>query len=148
MTALTRTSDRFVGALDAIPDGLVKLFVRIVAAHVFWASGRTKVEGLSIRPITFDLFRDEYDVPLIPYEIAAYAATIAEHVLPILLVIGLASRVSALGLAIMTLVIQFFVYPGAWWAQHSLWLGLLLVIIASGPGKLSLDYLIGSRRSE
>jgi putative oxidoreductase len=124
---------------------IVHLFVRVAAGHVFWASGRTKVDGWSLKPITIDLFRDEYALPIIPPEIAAYAATVAEHVLPILLLFGLASRFAAAGLAVMTLVIQFLVYPDAWWPQHSLWLGLLLVIVASGPGRLSLDHLLARR---
>ncbi len=128
-----------------LPNDIVYLFVRIAAAHVFWASGRTKVDGFALKPITIDLFRDEYALPVIPPEIAAYMAAIAEHALPILLVIGLASRLSAAGLAVMTLVIQFLVYPDAWWPQHSLWLGLLLVIVASGPGRLSIDHLLSRR---
>jgi putative oxidoreductase len=129
-----------------LPDALVLLFVRIVVAHVFWASGRTKVDGvLTLKPITVDLFRDEYALPVIPPEIAAYLATYAEHLLPALLVLGLCSRLAAAGLAVMTLVIQLLVFPDAWWPQHSLWLGLLLIIIATGPGKLSADSLLARR---
>lgn len=129
-----------------LPDTLVLLFVRIVVAHVFWASGRTKVDGvLTLKPITVDLFRDEYALPVIPPEIAAYLATYAEHLLPALLVLGLCSRLAAAGLAAMTLVIQLLVFPDAWWPQHSLWLGLLLIIIATGPGKLSADSLLARR---
>lgn len=129
-----------------LPDTLVLLFVRIVVAHVFWASGRTKVDGvLALKPITVDLFRDEYALPVIPPEIAAYLATYAEHLLPALLVLGLCSRLAAAGLAVMTLVIQLLVFPDAWWPQHSLWLGLLLIIIAAGPGKLSADSLLARR---
>ena len=136
---------RINALMERIPFDLVQLFARIAAGHVFWASGRTKVEGWSLRPITIDLFRDEYALPVISPELAAYLATTAEHLLPILLLFGLGSRVAAAGLAVMTLVIQFFVYPDAWWSQHSLWLGLLLVVIVSGPGRLSLDHLLGRR---
>lgn len=131
--------------MEKFPQALVWLFVRIVVAHVFWASGQTKVEGWTLKPITIDLFRDEYALPLISPEWAAYLATAAEHALPVLLVFGLFSRFAAAGLAVMTLVIQFLVYPDAWWSQHSLWLGLLLVIVASGPGRLSLDHLLARR---
>ena len=72
---------------------------------------------------------------------AAVAAAAAEHVLPVLLVIGLGVRLSALGLLGMTMVIQLFVYPEAWWPVHSLWAALALVLIARGGGALALDAL-------
>ncbi len=121
---------------------LALLFARIAIAHVFWASGRTKVEGLHLREGVVDLFRDEYALPLIPPEVAAPLAAVAEHVFPVLLVLGLFSRLSALGLAVMTLVIQLFVYPDAWWTHHALWLAILLVIATVGPGQVSLDALL------
>ena len=134
---------RFETQLARIPEALVLLFVRIVAAQPFWASGRTKVEGLfALRPSTIDLFREEYNLPLISPELAAPLTMVAEHVLPALLVLGLLTRFSALGLIVMTLVIQFLVYPDAWWPVHSLWLGLLLVIVQRGGGTLALDRLL------
>jgi len=145
-------------AFDAIPYWLVALFVRIVAAHPFFVSGQTKVEGpqigatilgqelsftlpTSIKESTFALFAQEYKVPLLSPQIAAYLATAAECALPILLVLGLLTRLSALSLLAMTLVIQFFVYPDAWWTVHAYWAALLLVLIARGPGALALDRL-------
>jgi putative oxidoreductase len=137
MLNVIRKADGLLGRLN---ESALLLFVRIVAGHVFWASGRTKVEGfLTLRPEAVDLFRDEYRLPLIAPEIAAPMAAFAEHLLPILLVVGLFTRFAAVGLIVMTLVIQFLVYPDAWWPQHSLWIGLLLVIVARGPGGLSLD---------
>ena len=68
-------------------------------------------------------------------------ATIAELVLPVLLVLGLLARVSALGLLVMTAVIQIFVFPDAW-ITHGLWAAALLVVLAQGPGRLSLDRLL------
>ena len=134
---------RFEAQLARIPEALVLLFVRIVAAHPFWASGRTKVDGLfTLRPEAVDLFREEYNLPLISPELAAPLTMVAEHVLPALLVLGLLARFSALGLIVMTLVIQFLVYPDAWWPVHSLWLGLLLVIVQRGGGTLALDRLL------
>lgn len=134
---------RFEVQLARIPEALVLLFVRIVAAHPFWASGRTKVDGLfTLRPEAVDLFREEYNLPLISPELAAPLTMVAEHVLPALLVLGLLTRFSALGLIVMTLVIQFLVYPDAWWPVHSLWLGLLLVIAQRGGGTLALDRLL------
>jgi putative oxidoreductase len=130
---------------ERIPYSLVALVARLAVASVFWRSGRTKVEGfLQIKDNTFFLFREEYKVPLLPPDHAAYLATIAEHVFPVLLVVGLASRLSALALMAMTLVIQFFVYPDGW-PEHILWFALLLLIAARGPGALSLDHLIWSR---
>lgn len=129
---------------ERIPYSLVALVARLAVASVFWRSGRTKVEGfLQIKNNTFFLFREEYKVPLLP-DHAAYLATIAEHVFPVLLVVGLASRLSALALMAMTLVIQVFVYPDGW-PEHILWFALLLLIAARGPGALSLDHLIWSR---
>ena len=93
---------------------LVALVARVAVASVFWRSGQTKVEGfLHIKDNTFFLFREEYKVPLLPPDLAAYLSTTAEHVFPVLLIVGLASRLSALGLMVMTLVIQLFVYPEA-----------------------------------
>jgi putative oxidoreductase len=130
--------------LTAIPDGVISLFARIGVAGVFWRSGQTKVDGWEIREFTFDLFRDEYALPIIPPEFAAYMATIAEHVFPIFLILGLASRLSAAALLSMTAVIQVFVYPTSW-PDHAMWAAALLFILARGPGFLSVDSLVRSQ---
>jgi putative oxidoreductase len=130
---------------ERIPYSFVALVARFAVASVFWRSGQTKVEGFfRIKDNTFFLFREEYKVPLLPPDVAAYLSTIAEHVFPVLLVVGLASRLSALSLMVMTLVIQLFVYPDGW-PDHILWIALLLVIIARGPGAISLDHVVWSR---
>jgi putative oxidoreductase len=130
---------------ERIPYSLVALLARFAVASVFWRSGQTKVEGFfHIKDNTFYLFREEYKVPLLPPDVAAYLSTTAEHVFPVLLMIGLASRLSALGLLCMTAVIQLFVYPDGW-PDHILWISLLLLIIARGPGAISLDQLIWNR---
>ena len=145
MPSLTNWLEAGRRLAERIPYSLVALVARLAVASVFWRSGQTKVEGfLQIKDNTFFLFREEYKVPLLHPDLAAYAATIAEHVLPVLLVVGLASRLSALGLMAMTLVIQLFVYPDGW-PEHILWFALLLLIVARGPGALSLDHLIWSR---
>ena len=131
---------------ERIPASVVALISRIAVAAVFWRSGQTKVNGLSIREETFFLFREEYNVPLLPPDLAAYMSTIAEHVFPVMLVVGLATRLSAVGLLVMTMVIQFFVYPGGW-PEHLLWFAPLAYIIARGPGAISLDHLIWNGRS-
>jgi putative oxidoreductase len=130
---------------DRVPQSIVSLVARFAVANVFWMSGQTKVDGfLHVSENTFYLFREEYRVPLLPPDFAAYAATTAEHIFPVLLVFGLASRLSALALLGMTAVIQIFVYPSGW-PEHILWAAALLVIVARGPGSLSLDHLIWRR---
>lgn len=121
------------------------LLARFALAGVFWRSGRAKVEEgswFSISDATYYLFREEYTRVPLPSEFAAVAAAAAEHVLPVLLLIGLGVRLSALGLLGMTLVIQLFVYPEAWWPVHSLWAALALVLIVRGGGTVSLDTLL------
>lgn len=125
-----------------LPPWLLLLVARVGIANVFWMSGRTKVEGLlTLKPSTLYLFEYEYKVPLLPSDFAAYAATYAEHVLPILLVLGLFTRFSALGLIVMTLVIQLFVLPDGW-PTHLLWMAPLLVIVRYGAGAISLDKVL------
>jgi putative oxidoreductase len=126
-----------------LPMWLLLLIQRIAIASIFFLSGRTKVEGLfMVTDSAFELFRSEYKLPLISPEAAAYIAAAAEHIFPILLVLGLLTRLSALALLGMTLIIEIFVYPDAW-ATHLSWAGLLLPLIAFGGGKLSLDRLFG-----
>lgn len=104
-------------------------------------SGRTKVEGvLTLTEGSYELFRSEYKLPLVQPEIAAHLAAYAEHLFPLLLVLGLFTRLSALALLGMTLVIQIFVYPDAW-PTHLSWAALLIYLVARGGGALSLDRL-------
>ena len=130
--------------LDRIPQSLISLAARIFPAAVFWRSGQTKVEGFHVTDNAIALFRDEYKLPLIDPALAANIAAFSEHFFPVLLVIGLASRLSALALLGMTAVIEIFVYPDAW-PTHGVWATCFLVVIARGPGVFSLDYLLGRR---
>ena len=130
---------------ESIPDSFVALVARVAAGGVFWRSGQTKIEGLSIKDATFFLFEQEYMVPLLPPDVAAYLATITENVCSVLLIVGLASRLSAAALLAMTAVIQTFVYPGAW-TEHVLWASALLIVIARGPGAVSLDHWLFGRK--
>lgn len=126
-------------------DSLLSLAARLAVAAIFLLSGRTKVSGvLDITPGTFELFRSEYALPFLPPHIAAHLATYAEHLFPLLLVLGLFTRLSALALLLMTLVIQLFVYPDAW-STHLSWAALLLLLIGRGAGQFSLDHLWGIR---
>lgn len=130
-----------------VPHDLLALAARVFPAVVFWQSARTKVEGLTIKESTYFLFEHVYALPVIPPAWAAVLATVAEHVLPVLLVLGFLSRVSALGLLVMTAVIQIFVFPGAW-VTHGLWAVALLAVLAQGPGRLSLDHLLRLDRGQ
>jgi len=124
-------------------DTVLALLARVAIASIFFLSGRTKVTGLlTVTDSTYALFRDEYRVPLLPPELAAHLAAYAEHLFPLLLVLGLFTRVSALALLGMTLVIELFVYPDAW-PTHLSWAALLLYLVARGGGALSLDRRLG-----
>jgi putative oxidoreductase len=127
-----------------VPHDALALINRVAIAAIFFLSGRTKVEGvLTVTDSAYALFRDEYKLPLIPPEIAAQAAAFAEHFFPLLLVLGLFTRLSALALLGMTLVIQIFVYPDAW-PIHLSWAGLLLYLVGRGAGVISLYRVIQS----
>ena len=144
-----------------IPHSLVAFIGRFSIAAVFWKSGQTKVEGFVIDLIdgqfnlgwprlsdsALALFKDEYRLPLISPEIAAPMAAFAEHALPLLILLGLGTRFSALGLLVMTLVIQVFVYPGAY-PTHGVWATVLLYLIAKGPGVMSVDHLLARRHRQ
>jgi len=137
-----RIADTLSGLIGHASLALVD---RIAIAAIFFLSGRTKVEDfLTLTPSAYLLFREEYRVPLIPPEIAAHLAAYAEHFFPLLLVLGLCTRLSALALLAMTAVIQIFVYPDAW-PTHLAWAGLLLYLIARGAGPVSLDRVIGMK---
>ena len=132
-------------ATGLVGDSLLALVARVAVAGIFFLSGRTKVEGfLTVTENTYGLFRDEYRLPLIPAELAAHLAAYAEHLFPLLLVLGLFTRFSALALLGMTAVIQVFVYPDAW-PTHLSWAGLMLYLIAYGGGRVSLDRAFGIR---
>ncbi|MEP9347356.1 DoxX family protein [Xanthobacter sp. KR7-225] len=128
---------------DAIPYSLVALAARVFPAAVFWQSGQTKLDAnWRVSENAVYLFEEEYRLPLVDPSLAAHLATVAEHLFPVLLVLGLATRLSALALLGMTAVIQLFVYPDAW-PTHGTWAALFLLLVARGPGVVSLDHLIG-----
>ena len=141
--------ERFVSLAASRPaEAAALLLVRVALGGVFWRSGQTKIaEGtwFSISDTTAELFRTEYAAVPLPSDFAAVAAATAEHLFPVLLLLGLATRFSALALLGMTMVIQLFVYPEAWWPVHSLWAALALVLIVRGGGLISLDALLAGR---
>jgi putative oxidoreductase len=139
-----RIVERAIAMLDGIPYWFIALAARIFPAAVFWQSGETKVAGWHLKPSAIALFENEYQLPLIDPSIAAHVSAFSEHFFPILLVIGFATRLSALALLIMTAVIEIFVYPGAW-PTHGVWATCFLILIARGPGSLSLDHVIARK---
>lgn len=146
-TASLRSSWNHIAEMlsRAISHPVLALVNRISIAAIFFFSGRTKVEGfLTLTDSAYSLFREEYKLPLIAPELAAHLAAYAEHFFPLLLVLGLFTRLSALALLGMTLVIQVFVYPDAW-PTHLSWAGLLLYLVARGAGPLSLDHVLKIR---
>ena len=157
-TAPTCQVKRAIALLEKIPYSLIAFLARFSIAAVFWKSGQTKVEGFAVDLIggtfqlgeprlaasTLPLFRSEYHVPLLSPEVAAHLAAFAEHFFPVLILVGFATRFSALALIGMTLVIQLFVYPDAY-PTHGTWLAVLLLLVAKGPGRLSIDHLIARR---
>jgi putative oxidoreductase len=154
---MQRLIARLIDLMAQTPYSALALVARFAIGLVFWKSGQTKLEGyelclgtcfkanpFSLGENTFVLFENEYNVPLLPTALAAHGASLAEFVLPILLFLGLGTRFAALGLLAMTLVIQIFVYPGAY-VLHGTWAAILLMLMKFGPGKIALDHLIGRR---
>ncbi len=127
---------------------LTQLVLRLALAVPFWRSGVNKWDGfLQLNDTAVLLFSSEFKLQLPggPYafpapEVAAFAAGSAEIVLPILLVLGLGSRIAALGLLIMTIVVQLTVPDG--WPLHITWVAMALGVMAWGPGRASIDHLL------
>ena len=138
--------ERAIAIFERIPYSVTALAARVFPAAVFWQSGQTKLDGWRLSENAIYLFREEYKLPLIDPALAAHLAAFAEHAFPILLVLGLATRFAAVALLLMTLVIQTFVYPGAW-PTHGTWIACFLMLIARGAGTWSLDEIIRKRHS-
>ena len=127
--------------LDGVPYTVLAIPLRLAVATVFWNSAMTKLANWDT---AVALFVEEYKVPLIPPEIAAYVAVTIELTTPVLLVAGLATRPAAAVLLGMVSIIEIFVYPLAW-PTHIQWAAMLLVLLCRGPGKLSIDHLLWQR---
>ena len=147
-----------VQRMNHLPYSPLAFLARFSIAAVFWQSGQTKVQGFAINIISgtyqfgwphladgvVDLFESEYHLPMLPPELAATLAALGEHVFPVVILLGLATRFSALALLAMTAVIQLLVYPGAY-ATHGVWASVLLLLISQGPGKWSVDQWLDAR---
>ena len=131
LAALRATAGRF-------PLSLLELGMRVAVGATFFRSGMNKFESFDT---AIELFREEYRLPLLPPEIAAYMGTAVELFAPVLLVLGVFARFGAAALLVMTLTIQFLVYPGNW-PEHLMWASILAYVLTRGPGRLSIDRLI------
>jgi putative oxidoreductase len=126
-------------ALGRVPLSLHLLLFRLAVAGVFLKAGLTKIASWEL---TVQLFQDEYKVPVLSPELAARMATTFELGCSILLIVGLATRLATLPLLGMIMVIQLFVYPGAW-SEHLTWGSILLMLLTRGPGAVAIDRLLG-----
>ena len=139
--AALATLRRLIDLLDRVPYSALAVPLRLAVATVFWNSAMTKLDDWNA---AVTLFAEEYKVPLLPPEVAAYIAVSVELSMPVLLVLGLLTRAAALVLLGMTTVIEVFVYPQAW-PTHIQWAAMLLVLLCRGPGAVSLDHLLWRR---
>jgi len=138
-TPLGRIRDLY-DQLGLLPLSIIQLMARVSLAMIFWRSGQAKIANWDL---TLQLFANEYKVPILPPEVAAPMAAAVELSTPVLLALGLLTRLATLPMIGMTLVIQIFVYPMAW-VDHLTWLAMLLLLLSRGPGVFSLDHLIGN----
>jgi len=152
--------DKLVALCGVVPYALVALGLRFLIARVFFMSGQVKISGpeipvslvkgaefsivlpAEIKPETFELFQSQYSALPLPPAVAAYLFTYAEFVLPVCLVLGFATRLSALALLAMTVLIQIYVAPEALWTAHVYIFAILMVLMSVGPGAISLDAII------
>ena len=138
--ARLRNMTGMLDRLSPIGDLLLRLWV----AYAFWVSGLTKIQSWDS---TLYLFQDEYSVPVLAPELAAYLGTAVELAFPVLLAFGLLGRFAAAVLFLFN-ILAVISYPdlnAAGLEQHKVWGIMLLVCLLHGPGKLSLDHWIGRR---
>ena len=131
LDALRDTARRF-------PMSVLEFGMRLAVGATFFRSGMNKYESFDT---AITLFRDEYKLPLLPPEIAAYMGTTVELTAPVLLVLGIFARLGAAALLFMTLTIQFLVYP-ANWPEHLMWGSILAYVVTRGPGAFSIDRIV------
>ena len=129
--------------LERFPLSIIQLAGRIGVGATFFKAGLLKYQSFEF---TVKLFEEEYRVPLLDPTVAARIAMVQELTIPILLFLGLATRIATLPLLGMIAVIQIFVYPNAY-NEHLVWGSILLLLFTRGPGVFSLDHLIARRAS-
>jgi putative oxidoreductase len=151
--------DAFVATCSFIPYALVALGLRLVMARVFFFDGQTRIDGprvplnvhdfdlsvvlpLQVKAETFAAFLNQFAAVPVPPMLGAYLVSYGEFLLPIMLVLGFGTRIAALGLLIMTALIQVYVMPQALWSVHVYWASILTVLLALGPGQISIDAII------
>jgi len=162
MSSLKALYGRFAALCEKLPYSIVALACRFAAAIPFWRSGQSKLDGADLLGVKYELFSlkaskvylfaNEFGFPESVAPAAAQMAAIGENLLPPLLIFGIFSRIGALGLLVMTAVIQFYVFPEELlrpdgnWAMHLGWAAPLLVVLQRGPGSFSLDAVLGGRK--
>ena len=152
--------ESFLAACAFIPYALVALGLRLIMARIFFFDGQGKIDGpvlpidihnvfhwsvvlpLNVKAETFTAFATQFAPLPVPPVLAAYTVSYAEFILPIMLVIGLGTRVAALGMLIMTLMISVYIMPEALWTTQIYWFAILAVLLSQGAGQLSLDHVI------
>lgn len=162
MSGLINLYALFVRLCEKIPYAVIALVARFAVGMVFWRSGQGKLDGGSIFGVHYELFNIKasktylfatefgFGDALAPY--AVQTAAIGENLLPLLLFAGFLTRFGAAGLLVMTAFIQFFVFPeqllqpNGNWSLHLLWASPLLLILACGPGAVSVDAFLGKKR--
>ncbi len=152
----------FAAICGKVPYAVVALACRIAAAVPFWRSGQSKLDGADILGVKYELFSlkaskvylfaEEFGFGESLAPVAAQLAALGENLLPPLLVFGFLTRLGALGLLVMTAVIQFYVFPeqllmpNGNWAMHLQWAAPLMVVLQRGPGSFSIDALSGKMK--
>ena len=140
MSTLVHHARGFRDLANKIPHSAVALLARAAIAAIFWRAASTKLANFEL---TIALFQDEYlkNLPFLPAAPMAYLATAMELAMPALILVGLMTRLATLPLIGMALFIQLFVYPTSW-PDHLIWITLLVLLLARGPGAISLDALL------
>lgn len=151
--------DSFVAVCSFFPYALVALALRLVVARVFFLAGQAQVDGfrvpltlrdfefsmivpMSVKPQTLSLFLAKLSATPVPPMLAAYVVSYAEFILPILLVLGFATRLSALLLLAITVAMQVYLLPADMWTMNVTWGSILLLLLSLGPGQVSVDHVI------
>jgi putative oxidoreductase len=141
MATLAKSIRAGIRTLNAVPYDVIAVICRAATFSVFIRSGLQKLSDWSS---TLLLFQNEYHTPVLPPVVAAYTATTLEIGCSGLILVGFITRVSTVLLLGMTAIIQLFIYPDAW-PTHIQWLAFMIVLVLRGPGRLSLDAIIGPR---